>query len=555
MTNESHIRKELLKDFSAFVRRMPLQYIFHGQATMPHPFHVRSNWEPPVQPSVALETYLEEVKIQLAEMPIVKPKNNLPQGEHQAIRELKNNSVINIKRADKDSSIVIFNKQDKLHEGQIQLDEKENYKTLETPMVIETSQKVNRLIDKLYQGNYMDEMTNKWLFLTPNPPRIPEFYTLTKIHKPKPVGRPIVSGCEGPTERISSFVDNLLQPIAKAQTSYLKDTTDSINFIEKTKVAENVTLVSMDVTSLYTNIPQEEGIDTVCKAYETFHGSKPPIPTQYLREMLRLILKENSFQFNGKNYLQTHRTAMGTKMAVAFANIFMATVETEIISQSPNKPLVWKRYIDDIFSLWSTKREEIGSFIELANNFHPTIKFTAEISATEITFLDACIYKGGRFKSESILDVRTHFKPPEAFQYTHFSSCHPLGVKKGFIKGEALRLLRTNSSKRTFEENIKLFKQRLSVRGYPNNLIDETLSEVKYEERMSALKKKNKSHKRILPFVTEYRPSVPNLRNVLMSKWRLIENQPLLRNIYKDPPLISYRKGKSLKDILVRAKL
>ena len=44
--------------------------------------------------------------------------------------------------------------------------------------------------------------------------------------------------------------------------------------------------------------------------------------------------------------------------------------ETEIISQSPNKPLVWKRYIDDIFSLWSTKREEIGSFIELANNYH-----------------------------------------------------------------------------------------------------------------------------------------------------------------------------------------
>ena len=124
-------------------------------------------------------------------MPIVKPKNNLPEGECQAIRELKNNSEINIKRADKGSSIVIFRKQDKLHEGQIQLDEKENYKTLETPMATETSQKVNRLNDKLYQGKYIDGMTNKWLSLTPNPPRITEFYTLTKIHKPKPIGRPI----------------------------------------------------------------------------------------------------------------------------------------------------------------------------------------------------------------------------------------------------------------------------------------------------------------------------------------------------------------------------
>lgn len=54
------------------------------------------------------------------------------------------------------------------------------------------------------------------------------------------------------------------------------------------------------------------------------HQGNPPVPTGYLREMLSLILQENSFQFNGKDYLQTHGTAMGTKMAVAFANIFMA---------------------------------------------------------------------------------------------------------------------------------------------------------------------------------------------------------------------------------------
>ena len=93
----------------------------------------------------------------------------------------------------------------------------------------------------------------------------------------------------------------------------------------------------MDVTSLYTNIPQEEGIEIVCRTYETFYGNELPIPTHFLREMLRLILPF----FNGKNYLQTHGTAMGTKMAVSFANILMAEVETDIINQSPNKPLIW----------------------------------------------------------------------------------------------------------------------------------------------------------------------------------------------------------------------
>ena len=80
---------------------------------------------------------------------------------------------------------------------------------------------------------------------------------------------------------------------------------------------------------------------------------------------------------------------MGTKMAVSFANIFMAAVETaDKINSSCLKPLTWKRYIDDVFSLWNINKEEINSFIELANNYHPTIKFTAEISDTEITFLD-----------------------------------------------------------------------------------------------------------------------------------------------------------------------
>ena len=62
-------------------------------------------------------------------------------------------------------------------------------------------------------------------------------------------------------------------------------------------------------------------------------------------------------------------------------------------------------------------------------------------------------------------------------------------------------------------------------------------------------------HKKILPFVTQFHPSLPCLKNILMEKWHLIQNQPPLREIYKETPLISYRKGKSLKDMLVKAKL
>ena len=306
----------------------------------------------------------------------------------------------------------------------------------------------------------------------------------------------------------------------------------------------------MDVTSLYTNKPQEEGTTTTCHAYDTFLTATPPIPTHYIREMLRLILPEISFQFNGKDFLQTHCTAMGTKTAVSLAKI-----ETAIIDQHSTRPLLWKRYIDDVFSLWDTNRKEINNFIEHANNYHPTIKFTADISDKEIIFLDTCIYKGARFEKESILDTHTYFKPPETFQYTHFKSCHPPGVKKGFVKGEGLRLLRTNSSEETFVENIRIFKLRLRARGYPNNLIDKTLSEVKFFDKKKALKDNTRVQKEILPFVTQYNPSVPNLKHILMEKWHLIESQPKLKEMFKEPPIISYKRGISLRDILVRAKL
>ena len=320
-------------------------------------------------PSVALETFLEEVKVELADIQLLKPKHNLPYNERMAIRELKRNSEINIKKADKGTTTVIMNKQDKIREGQEQLYNRTHYVylLLDISTAESTQERVKRIIDTLYREKHIDDMTKKWLSQTPNPPRVPLFYTLTKIHKPTSVGRPIISGCDGPTERISSFVDYILQPITKAQKSYLKDTTDFINFIERTKIPKNTTLVSMDVTtcSLYTNIPHEEGITTVCKAYEAFYNRNIPIPTNSLKEMLQLILGENSFSFNGRN--GTHGRAMGTRMAVAFANIFMSEVDTEILKASDIKPLPWKRYIDDVFSLWGCERDKIQLLKRLIN--------------------------------------------------------------------------------------------------------------------------------------------------------------------------------------------
>lgn len=92
-------------------------------------------------------------------------------------------------------------------------------------------------------------------------------------------------------------------------------------------------------------------------------------------------------------------------------------------------------------------------------------------------------FSRGHVSLSTKLDVGTHYNPTETFQYTRFSSSHPLSVRKGFIKGETLRLLRTNSVKETFELRKLEFLTRLLERGYPRELAENILAEVKFSSR------------------------------------------------------------------------
>ena len=127
----------------------------------------------------------------------------------------------------------------------------------------------------------------------------------------------------------------------------------------------------------------------VCQYYKGHYQSKEPILVTHVGELMGLILKENSFKFHDKHFLQTHGIAMGSKMAVAFAVICMAHVEKQLRAASPQKPSLWKRFIDGIFSVWTLPENEISNFIDFTKSFQATIKFThQESSEKKIAFLD-----------------------------------------------------------------------------------------------------------------------------------------------------------------------
>ena len=137
---------------------------------------------------------------------------------------------------------------------------------------------------------------------------------------------------------------------------------------------------------------------------------------------------------------------MGTRMAPSYANCFMHVLKTNFLQTQTRKPLLWKRYIDDIIMFWPHSTDSLHTFLRELNAFHPNLKFTWETSQTKIIYLDLEIYKGSSFTETNTLDVTTHFKNTNTFQHLHFSSCHPRSTFKGIIKGEAIRFIRTNTN-------------------------------------------------------------------------------------------------------------
>ena len=77
----------------------------------------------------------------------------------------------------------------------------------------------------------------------------------------------------------------------------------------------------------------------------------------------------NNFEFNNTFYIQTHGTAMGTRMAPSYANLLLAKFETDALTHAPYQPHTWWRFIDDIFMIWTQTEGELRTFVTYLNTY------------------------------------------------------------------------------------------------------------------------------------------------------------------------------------------
>lgn len=406
-------------------------------------------------------------------------------------------------------------------------------------------------IQKAVEESDIDKETKQ--FLKNKPGNTPVMYFLPKIHKVDIPFRPIISGTNCPTVEISKLIDLHLRPLVMQQDSYLKDTTDFINFINQTDniygpLPQDTVLISADVSALYTNIPHEDGIRACQEALDKRPELNPP--TEHLIRLLELVLKLNHFEFNGKFYLQIEGTAIGTPTAPSYANTFMGRLERRMLDSSQCRPLCWKRFIDDIFFIWTDTEENLVEFQNHMNTFHPSIKFTFESSKTQVPFLDVLVEaKDGHLRTQ------LYTKPTDAHLYLLPSSSHPKHIFKSIPYSQTLRIRRICSEDIDANKHLDDLQNHLDKRGYQKDMVTSAINLGKSVERKSLLEYKDKTSMDRVPLVLTYDSRLANASYLIRQHMPTLHADDRLKSIFREPPLVSFRRTRNLKDLLVSAKL
>lgn len=298
------------------------------------------------------------------------------------------------------------------------------------------------------------------------------------------------------------------------------------------------------------------------------------VPTDFLVQLMSKVLSCNIFEFDGTLYKQIVGTAMGTPSAVNYSNLFMNKIDLllEQLAAAKNYGidpfLIFKRFIDDIFSIYVGLYQNLLNFLNEINNPHPTIKFTYSMTcpfrceyeglphdcfchgAFSLPFLDTLVTL-----RDNKISTDLYKKETDRCQYLLPSSCHPAHITKNIPFSLGFRLLRIVSDPDIFLRRLEELKELLLSRKYNVKFIDAAFSRLKLLKRADVLKKVVPVPNNRIVFTVDYHPALPNISSITRKSWNLMIKEPRLKQVFPNPPLTAYRRPKSLRDILIRAKV
>lgn len=511
---------EFLPQIQDFCRSVRLHYKFANTPGDPNfnpRLYVKSGWNPPRE-DPDLEDKLFHIQQELCRnASSSKPrwKANLRNNTRQELKNLKENKSVRVTDTDKNLGPAVVTADWLKTESLKHLNDPMSYTKVTTDewahrrlKVIENREKLMNTYERFLPPN-----TAKFLRgcdhsnSSINPAK---FYVIPKIHKTPMASRPIAASHSYITRPISIYVDEVVKPNISMPT-VLRDSKELIQIVESLRITPGSLLVTADVKSLYPNINTQKAI----VALDLLLREKSVPETPLLIQLTRIVFENNFLisEFSQDIFHQTFGIAMGTPFAVTAANAFMFYHEIDIVKRYSPHLQLYKRFIDDIFVIWSGPRDTLLEFLNALNTKDERIKITFDISDSSIPFLDLLLSID---TGSNTIQFSTFQKPLNKYLYIPYESFHPTSNKRAFIIGELMRYARNSSSFAAFSNTRELFWKRLRLRGYPYHFLLPLFREVKYCNRSKWLKNKKRSlNDKIVVFKTTYNSSHLNIKGVI----------------------------------------
>jgi hypothetical protein len=464
-------------------------------------------------------------------------KSILSMNLKNAIKELKNNEEIVIRRADKSCNYVILDKQAYKEKLDRILDDDSKFERIRSDPTKQLKVKLNKLITAC--NSVVDHVHFPKLEGDFSPGYI---YGNVKVHKNQsdPPLTPIISQVTTPTYPIAKKINQIIQPYLS--TRYSIKSTDELLSILQTAQPEGI-LASLDVENLFTNVPIDRTIDIILdQVYRNSSEPPPRLPEDTLKSLLLICTKEAPFRhIDGTLFRQKDGIAMGSPLGPIFANFYMANLEKNVLSENEIRPNLYLRYVDDIFVVTKDLEQLESLRCKLENN--SVLKFTHEIGHNKLPFLDVDIEtKNGKF------ETKVHTKTTNAGECLNYLSECPNKYKSGVIFSLINRAYKVSSNQQALDNEIKRLKQLFTNNNYPMKFVNEQISKF--------LNKKTKS-----PQENTTTTNVPLFYMNQMNANHAIDER-VLNNIIQDKVKCTtpneklsiniYYKTPTMKDLLIR---
>ena len=366
--------------------------------------------------------------------------------------------------------------------------------------MVKEKKMVDNFLATLVSKKSIDETVRSKL--TPHGPQPARLYGSPKIHKPPvdgvPKYRPIISQIGSSTYKIAKFLLTYIQPHTSNEYT-IRDTFHFVSMLDNKD--HRFFMASLDVESLFTNIPLTETIDIVT---QKVYGNKRKVDGLWrndFKKLLEISTKGTVFYFNGCYYRQMDGVAMGSPLGPALANAFLSHYEHSWLDECPLSfaPVFYARYVDDIFVLLRTG-DHVTRLCEYFSSRHPNIRFTYEVETNNcLPFLDVDV-----FRDRDRFSTTVHRKDTFSGVFTNFRSFLPEVYKKGLLDTLLHRAYMINSSYSGLHTEIENLKKIFGKNGYPASFIDKCIFRFfnkMYQERETIYTVPKKDVEIVLPYL------------------------------------------------------